>query len=102
MYDPNRKDWDKYISVYSDKTKTSIKCKENDKFLFKVSGSMSANIKNGKFSNYKSTINIRLLDMDLKLSKNYLDMMNALTGFDLRDMDTYGYKPVVKRDRKGL
>ena len=45
---------------------------------------MSLDICKGKFSNFKNTMTVKVFGLDLKFSKEYLDMLKAMTGVDMR------------------
>ena len=103
MYEPNATDWKKYISSYSNQAKSNLKnqkSKSSKKVLFEVSGKYSAHVEDGKYSNCKSFVKLRLLDLDIEMSESYLDMMNELSGQDLRDQK-HSYEFSVMKDRNG-
>ena len=52
--------------------------------LLQISGSMSTDLCQGQFSNYKDTITIKAFGFNLSFSRDYLDTIRAMTGCDIR------------------
>ncbi|XP_063681319.1 uncharacterized protein LOC134816414 [Bolinopsis microptera] len=80
----NGKELADFITGQSNTIKKKLIQPRETKTAAHISGSMSADICQGKFSNYKNTMTVKVFGLDLKFSTEYLDILKAMTGVDMR------------------
>ena len=77
-----------FLTGHNNKIKSELSkpapAEPREKSLVYISGSMSTNLCQGRYSSYESTMTVKVLGLDLQFSREYLDMLRAMTGFDLR------------------
>ena len=89
-----------YTRRYSKRLQRNLEERRStkDRIKIQISGSMTAQLAGGKYSDYKSHTTIRVYDMDLVFNNEYLEVINLLTGQDLKKV---AYEINMMRDCKG-
>ena len=54
------------------------------RILLHISGTMSSKLCQGQFSKYENTMTVKVLGLNLSFSREYLETIRAMTGYDLR------------------